>query len=270
MDDRRLSRVLGGAALLLIGAVTWRAVRSHLPARPRPAPVAADTAAATPGVRPPTGATAASSAGGTTVVATPPSNESYLDQLARSETRRRIRGSAGVTYLNEMVAESNESMLHRWDNRVDDPVRVYFAPTTAANFRPAFLDAVRGAFGRWEDAGVPVRFAFVDDSARAEVTVRWKVQFEIDRTGQTDLNWDQDGHVQTAVVTIATFDPKGQPLAADDVRAVALHEIGHLIGLDHSPDSADVMFARTQVRDLSERDVQSALLLYQLTPGSIR
>ena len=265
-----MSRVIGGAALLLIGAVTWRAVRSHLPARPRPAPVTADTAAVTPEAHAPAGATTASSAGGSTVLAPPPTNESYLEQLARSETRRRIRGSAGATYLNEMVAESNDSMLHRWDNRFDDPVRVYFAPTTAANFRPAFLDAVRGAFGRWEDAGVPVRFTFVDDSSRAEVTVRWKVQFEIDRTGQTDLNWDQDGHVQTALVTIATFDPKGQPLATDDVRAVALHEIGHIIGLDHSPDSTDLMFARTQVRDLSRRDIESALLLYQLTSGSIR
>lgn len=265
-----MSRVLGGAALLLIGAITWRAVRSHLPARPRPPAVAIDTVPAPAPGRAPAGAGTASSAGGSTVATTPPANESYLDQLARSETRRRIRGSSGMTYLNEMVAESNDSMLHRWDNRVDDPVRVYFAPTTAANFRPDFLDAVRGAFSRWEGAGVPVRFAFVDDSARAEVTIHWKVQFEIDRTGQTDLNWDQDGHVQNAVLTIATFDPKGQPLAAEDVRAVALHEIGHLLGLDHSPDSADVMFARTQVRDLSERDVQTALLLYQLTPGSIR
>src|SRR5436309_1872633 len=50
---------------------------------------------------------------------------SYMDALARSETRRRIRASAGVTYLNEIVAASQDSMLHRWDNRARHPVRVY-------------------------------------------------------------------------------------------------------------------------------------------------
>jgi predicted Zn-dependent protease len=71
-------------------------------------------------------------------------------------------------------------------------------------------------------------------------------------------------------VTISTFDPHGRPLGPDDVRVVALHEIGHLIGLDHSPDSTDLMFAKAVVRDLSQRDVRTAQLLYQLSPGSLR
>src|SRR5205809_232949 len=141
---------------------------------------------------------------------------------------------------------------------------------TAANFQPAFLDAVRSAFQRWEEAAVPVRFDVDADSEHAEVRFRWKVQFDIDRTGQTDLTWDQEGRLLSGAVTIATFDPKGRPLSADDVRVVALHEIGHLIGLDHSSDSNDLMFANTKVRDLSPRDIRSAAMLYRLAPGSVR
>jgi len=96
------------------------------------------------------------------------------------------------------------------------------------------------------------------------------VQFDIVRTGQTDLRWDQDGRIDSGVVTLATFDPKGRPLSSDDVRLVALHEIGHLIGLDHCSDSSDVMFANTRVRDLSPRDIRSALMLYRLAPGPVR
>src|SRR5712691_8715087 len=195
---------------------------------------------------------------------------SYIVLLARSEIRRRIRASAGSTYLNEIVAASTDSILHRWDSRVSTPVRVYFPPTTVANFQPAFLDAVRSAFQRWQEAGVPVRFNLDADSSSAEVRVQWRIQFEGERSGQTDLQWDDDGHLTGGVVTLATFDAKGQPFAPDDVRVLALHEIGHLIGLDHSPDPGDIMYAQPKVRDLSPRDIRTASLLYDLAPGALR
>jgi hypothetical protein len=172
--------------------------------------------------------------------------------------------------LNDIVAASADSGLHRWDNRTSHAVRVYLPAGTVANFQPAFLDAVRGAFQSWEQAGVPVRFALDADSASAEVRFQWRIQFEAERTGQTDLEWDDDGRLTGGVVTLATFDPKGQPLSPDDLRVMAMHEIGHLIGLDHSHDPGDLMYAAPKVRELSPRDIATALLLYQLAPGTLR
>jgi hypothetical protein len=212
-----------------------------------------------------------SSQGTATPAPTPSSREpNYIEALARAEARRRIRASAGSTYLNEMLAASGDSMLRRWDDRASSPVHVWFAPTETANFQPTFIDAIRRAFGLWSAAGVPVAFDLSADSSSAEVVFRWKPQFEIERSGQTDLHWDQDGHIQSAVVTLATFDPKGRAMDVDDIRVVAEHEIGHVLGLDHSPDSTDLMFPTAKVRELSDRDVRTVLLLYQLSPGSIR
>ena len=263
MAGRVSSTWIAATAVLIAGAVVWDVARRALRSAPAPiAPPAAAVAAPPPA---PAGGVSQSGSG-------PPAGAGigYTEQLARAEIRRRIRASTGIAYLDAIMAASGDSMLHRWDRRVIDAVRVYLGEGRPPTYRTEFGDAVRSAFASWERTGVPVRFTTLTDSASAEVRINWRVQFEIDRTAQTDLTWDADGHLESGAVTFALFDPQGRPLEADEVRAVALHEIGHLLGLDHSPDSTDIMFPVAKVRDLSDRDIQSALLLYDLPPGSIR
>lgn len=274
MVERRLTGMIAAAAVLIVLFIFWDAFRPtprpassepeverisvDSPSLPPPAPPVAQPVAPPP---------ASASQGSATTAGREPT---YFDLLARSETRRRIRSSGTTTYLGEMLEQSGDSMLRRWENRTTNPIRVWFAPTYAANFKPEFLDAIRRAFAEWTSAGVPVRFDFGGDSTNAEVTVKWRIQFEIERTGQTDVTWDENGNIQSAVITLATFDPKGRPMESDDIRVVAVHEVGHLLGLDHSKDSTDIMFPTAKVRALSDRDVRTVILLYQLTPGSLR
>ncbi len=272
MVDRRMLVFFSAVVTLLGLAVLWDAFV-------RPAPRSPPSARSGAPTNPPPESTRDNTLGATrganaSPAAQPPpidaSEPSYLDLLARAETRRRIRASAALTYLNEIVAASSDSMLHRWDERVTTPVRVFLPPGMVANFQAAFLDAVRNAFGRWEEVGVPVRFTLDADSASAEVRFQWRTHFEGERTGQTDLVWDRDGDLISGVVTLATFEPSGEPLGLDDIRVLAIHEIGHVIGLDHCPDSSDLMFPQMRVRDLSPRDIATALLLYQLPPGPLQ
>lgn len=272
MVERRLTGMIAAAAVLIVLFIFWDAFRPKVrPVDSDPSAVVNAAPDAPPGmdappVVQPTAPTSASQGSAVTAGREP----GYFDLLARSETRRRIRSSGSTTYLGDMLAESADSMLRRWESRTTNPIRVWFAPTYAANFKPEFLDAIKTAFAHWTSAGVPVRFEFGGDSTNAEVTVKWRIQFEIERTGQTDVTWDENGLIQSAVITLATFDPKGRPMEAGDVGVVATHEVGHLLGLDHSKDSTDMMFPTAKVRDLSDRDVRTVLLLYQLTPGSLR
>ena len=264
MAERSLNALIAATAVVLVLFVLWDAFRPES----RPAPASVD---APPMVSPLPTPAPPGTASAPGAIRRGPDEPTYVELLARAEARRQIRASAGMTYLNEIVAASGDSMLHRWTARTAfDPVRVHMAPTRVANFQPAFVAAVREAFRQWEAAGIPVKFALGADSASAEVVIRWKVQFEENRSGQTDLLWDQEGQIVSGEILLATFDAAGQPVTADDVRVVALHEIGHLLGLDHSPDPTDLMYPEARVRELSVRDVRTADLLYRLPPGSLR
>jgi hypothetical protein len=276
MVERRLTGMIAAAAALMIILIFWDAFRPKHPRRavqPHAPTMAVSTPAQIPPPAPPPAPVPVPQAGMTltegTETPSEPREPTYIEMLARAETRRRIRASGTGTYLAEMVA-SSDSTLRRWDNRERSPIRVWIAPSTVSNFQPAFIAAVRGAFDTWTSVGVPVRFDFEADSEQAEVVVRWRIQFEIERTGQTDVRWDDNGEIQSAIVTFATFDPKSRPLGTDDIRVVALHEAGHVLGLDHSSDSTDIMYPTAKVRALSSRDIRTAVLLYQLSPGSLR
>lgn len=186
----------------------------------------------------------------------------------RDRLRRAIRERD--TYLPAMLAQG-DSALRRWQERVADPIRVYLPEPTVRGYSVAMAHAVRNAFARWERVGdIPVSFLFVRDSSGAEVRVRWIEAFDTERAGQADIVWNQRGWVLNGTLTLATHTHRGASLSPDAVNTVAVHEIGHLLGLGHSDDPRDVMFPTTEVHDLTLRDRRTAQLLYALPPGLLR
>jgi hypothetical protein len=192
-----------------------------------------------------------------------------IDRLARLAARQQLSRMAGVTYLDSLIG-SADSMVRRWPDRSDTPLRVAIIEGGPPEYQPRMAGYMREALDRWEGAGIGVRFTLVADSSAADIVVRWIDHFDFDRAGQTDLTWDQDGRVRKAAILLALRTNTGITLPDAALLTVAVHEAGHALGLPHSPDSADVMFPATHTGILSDRDRRTAQVLYQLPPGSLR
>ncbi len=258
MAEARPSRLLPLLAALIVGAVAADVARRVLvrgsapaAARPESTTVVAGRVAAPP----------------------PPPRRPSDTALAarRARTLGRIAAESAVTYLATSLPES-DSAVRRWpDAKLLRPLRLAIvrAPEVR-NFRESFVANVQWAVTRWNGAMLPLSLGPATDTVGADIVITWVDRLDSNRTGRADLTWDRRGYLLHATVYLATHTPQGQALGGREMVALALHEIGHALGLGHSPVREDALYPVTRALELTERDRRTARLLYSLPPGSLR
>ncbi len=188
----------------------------------------------------------------------------------REERRLRLSQGAQGTYIGEMLAE-RDSALARWPDRRGIPLDVWIQPSSSVEaWSESYVREVAAAFGEWDMLQLPVRFAFTSDSAHANVHVSFVRQFDEEISGRT--TWARDDHwwITDADIVLAVYHHNGARLDDDAMHAMSLHEIGHLLGLDHTLDPMSIMASRVRVRALSDADRATVRLVYTLPPGGVR
>ena len=201
------------------------------------------------------------------------SSAARRQQTSPEQLRRRVDNLKSGSYIDDIIY-AQDSALYRWPDERGDAVQVYLEPSSsAAGWQPAYVELARSAFAEWNDAGFPLRFNFILDSAKADITLRWKERFpaeEGQRIGVTERIHTSDFWIASARIDIANHDSAGRQIPTRMVGGTLRHEIGHALGLNHASDPTSVMYHEAATMTISPSDRATMHLLYLIPPGSLR
>jgi hypothetical protein len=187
----------------------------------------------------------------------------------KEKTRAEVKKHEADTYLSEILL-ARDSSLARWKPR-SRPLSVWVQQRPELeDWDAEYTEAVSDAFKAWDDVKLPVRFLMVTDSAQADIHVTWIPQFNEQISGRTRWSRDENWWIVKADIVLAIHHLQGDRLDESAMKAMTLHEVGHLLGLDHTMNSGSIMASRVRIRELAPIDKVTARVLYSVNAGSLR
>lgn len=170
--------------------------------------------------------------------------------------------------MTSQGARAQEAQIYRWTK--ERPIKVYIKPGFAVpGFRPQLQMLLMQAFGEWTE-GTPLSIAYVTAPREAQITCEWTADrsrmstFKED--GQAVLVPNGNELTMASLVLLTVPPPSMKTLTDNYAKHVALHEVGHVLGLGHSKVTADVMYGLIypddKVYKLTDNDKNTLIALY--------
>lgn len=163
--------------------------------------------------------------------------------------------------VHPSVSEFNHPRIldHPWDH---SPITVYIDnKSVPPHYSPTYYTQVQKALNYWAEGGngkldyTPV-FAIVD-SEKADIRIRWVENLQKDQgvppkvAGATVPLIVNGRFIRVDVMLGVGYSQWGEwiPYSDTAMLAIAKHELGHALGLDHSNDKQDIMYPTNEQID---------------------
>lgn len=170
-------------------------------------------------------------------------------------------------------ADQLDKKIMRWNDQTLNILVHIEDGSGLPDWNPDNIRAVKAAFSQWEAAmGGRFRFLYMPDHRGTDVVVSWKGQHEAgDKSQEVGQNrtvtWGK--YIAENNIELYLHQSQGYLYSPSNIQSVAVHEIGHMMGIKgHSNHRDDVMYPQTTFdlgdppQQLSQRDINTMRLIY--------